>query len=99
VFSAVSEEISREGERGEWCFSLSKVFEKTEANERANSEQEFVKNETQSSDWVKVLHCLLSAGVSAPVAAKRVSQDFGAPRKEAYNSAVKFSRKKTTGGD
>jgi 16S rRNA (cytidine1402-2'-O)-methyltransferase len=99
VLAAVSEEISREGARGEWCFSISKIREKNARPESPNSGEKFVKKETQSSDWVKVLHCLLSAGVSASVAARRVSHDFGAPRKEAYASAVKLSQKKTTGGD
>lgn len=52
----------------------------------------------KSSDWVKALHSLLDAGISASEAARRVSQSFGAPKKAVYDEALKISGKKTREG-
>lgn len=78
VADQVRDEIEREGERGEWCFLLSLEGRPKE----------------ESSDWVKALHCLLDAGVSASEAARQVSQHFGAGKKEVYEKALVATGKK-----
>jgi 16S rRNA (cytidine1402-2'-O)-methyltransferase len=75
----VRQEIGREGALGEWCFAL-------RLPERPRT--------TQSSDWVKALQCLVDCQVSAPEAAKRVSQIFGVARNEAYETYLRLSGKK-----
>ncbi len=78
VAAQVREELAREGARGEWCFAVR--FPELKASESAVS--------ANSSDWVKALECLLSAGVSASEAARQVSQHFGVARNEAYTAAL-----------
>lgn len=84
VASQVSAEVDQEGPKGEWCFAIS--FPPIDSEKRVLEEK--------SSEWVKVLQCLMDAQVSASVAARQVSQHFGAPRKEAYELALKIAGKK-----
>lgn len=85
VAREVAAEISREGARGEWIFGV-----------------EFLRSEAQSavdsSDWVKGLQCLLNCRITAPEAARQVSQVFGAPRNEVYRRALELSGKKSAPG-
>jgi 16S rRNA (cytidine1402-2'-O)-methyltransferase len=87
VFRQVENEISAEGERGEWCFAV-------ESPEPAKPDLR-----DESSEWVKALRCLLDAQVPASTAAKGISQHFGAPRNTVYEMALKFSGKKNQRGD
>lgn len=72
-------EIDQEGVLGEWSFVL------------------YVPKELKSQDsldWVKVVECLLDAGVSVSDASKKVSQHFGTAKNEAYEVALKLKDKK-----
>lgn len=89
VARLVAEELERVGKLGEWCFAVE--FPELEASGALTG--------PQSSDWVKVLECLLDAGVSASGAARQVSQHFGAARNDAYETALQLSRKKNREGD
>ncbi|MCM2279363.1 MAG: 16S rRNA (cytidine(1402)-2'-O)-methyltransferase [Oligoflexia bacterium] len=84
VFSAIREELLREGPRGEWCFAA-KLPELAENNSSEGDE---------SSDWVKALRCLIDARIPASEAARQVSQHFGASRKMVYEKALRLSGKK-----
>jgi 16S rRNA (cytidine1402-2'-O)-methyltransferase len=75
------DEIGREGARGEWCFAA--LVPEAEPATRDSDE---------SSDWVKALHCLLNAQVSASVAARQVSQQFGVTRNRAYAKALELAQ-------
>ncbi|MEK6706314.1 MAG: 16S rRNA (cytidine(1402)-2'-O)-methyltransferase [Bdellovibrionota bacterium] len=48
----------------------------------------------ETSQWIKILECLIEAKVPLSLAVKQVSQHFGASRKSAYNLALKLSEKK-----
>lgn len=85
---AVKAEIASQGARGEWCFAV----------RLPEPEAIAAPSEDESSDWVKALHCLLNAQVSASVAAKQVSQQFGVPRNRVYEAAVKLAGKKSGEG-
>jgi 16S rRNA (cytidine1402-2'-O)-methyltransferase len=74
----VGAELEAQGKRGEWCFAV-------RMPERAGGE------ESESSEWVKALHCLLNAQVSASTAAREVSQQFGVPKNRAYKEALKIA--------
>ena len=75
----VSSEISKEGALGEWCFAL-------QVPKDLKSQD--------SLDWIKVLTCMLDAGVSVSDAAKKVSQHFGASKNDAYEAALRLTQKK-----
>lgn len=79
VYAQVKKEIADQGERGEWCFAI--LFE----------DQTKVIN---SSDWVNSLEKLLKSRLSAPRAARQISQYFGIPRKTVYEMALKICGKK-----
>jgi 16S rRNA (cytidine1402-2'-O)-methyltransferase len=82
--SAVRAELAAQGVRGEWCFAV-----KMPAPSEAPAGDE-------SSDWVKALHCLLNAQVSASVAAREVSQQFGVPKNRVYKEALMIASTLTT---
>ena len=86
--AAVQAEIAAQGTRGEWCFAT--LLPAPDAA-RADSDDD-------SSDWVKALHCLLNAQVSASVAARQVSQQFGVPKNRVYDVALKLAGKKSAEG-
>lgn len=50
------------------------------------------------ADWEKILSCLIDCGVSPSEASRRVSQQFGAPKREAYQRAIAISSKKNQEG-
>jgi 16S rRNA (cytidine1402-2'-O)-methyltransferase len=79
VLTLVSSEFAREGKKGEWCFAVE--FPVREVSE-------------ESSDWVKALQCLLDVPLTAPEAARRVSQVFGTPKREVYERALRILGKK-----
>ncbi len=85
VASAVAEEIQREGAVGEWV--LVARFSAKAVGARASDDA-----------WKGALRCLIDAQVSAPEAARRVSQVFGAPRNEAYRMALEWAGKKSSSG-
>jgi len=92
VFALICEEIANEGERGEWCFAIHTSIGPSRLAEEVGGAD-------KSSDWVKALHCLLDAQVSASEAARQVSQHFGAPKKIVYEAALKlFGKKNSEGG-
>lgn len=77
--TAVKKEIDKEGVLGEWSFVLHVPKE--------------LKSQ-DSLDWVKVVECLLDAGVSVSDASKKVSQHFGTAKNEAYEVALKLKNQK-----
>jgi 16S rRNA (cytidine1402-2'-O)-methyltransferase len=77
--SIVKKEIDKEGVLGEWSFVLHVPKE--------------LKSQ-DSLDWVKVVECLLDAGVSVSDASKKVSQHFGTAKNEAYEVALQLKDKK-----
>ncbi len=92
ILEAVRAETEREGKRGEWCFAIRQSM-------TAAREAHALEAVDKSSDWVKALHCLLDAQVSASEAARQVSQHFGAPKKVVYEQALKiFGKKNPEGG-
>ena len=83
VAKAVSDEVLREGTKGEWCFAVVLPEPRSDGSEA-----------DESSDWVKALRCLLDARVSASEAAKQVSQHFGVAKNVAYSRSLELSGKK-----
>lgn len=79
--SAVQMELEAQGARGEWCFAV-----RMPAPRKAEAG-----NDDESLEWVKALHCLLNARVSASVAAREVSQQFGVPKNRVYKEALMIS--------
>ncbi len=90
VRDQVRREIATEGERGEWCFAVR--FEGAGRSDRGGGGRG---NEADEALWTKVMSCLIESGVSASVAARQVSQHFGAPRKAVYELALRMSGKKS----
>ncbi len=84
VRSQVKQEIESEGARGEWCFAIRLLAQESSGTSSGS----------ESSDWVKALHCLLNAQVSASRAAREVSQAFGMPKNLVYEAALRISGKK-----
>jgi 16S rRNA (cytidine1402-2'-O)-methyltransferase len=80
--AAVGAEIQAQGARGEWCFAAQLPQMEAEAEGALR----------ESSEWVKALHCLLNAQVSASVAARQVSQHFGVARNRVYKEALTLSQ-------
>ncbi len=74
----VSEEVQREGERGEWCFAL---YLPPESQGKS----------IDSEAWQLALQCLLEADVPASQAIKQVSQAFGIAKNTVY--ALAHSKK------
>ncbi|MGK5084078.1 16S rRNA (cytidine(1402)-2'-O)-methyltransferase [Bdellovibrionota bacterium FG-1] len=92
VQKAVADEVLREGARGEWCFAL--LLSRSGLAQMENERE----NISNSSEWVKSLKCLLNVRVSASEAAREVSQQFGIPKKQVYEAALKLSGKKVSQG-
>jgi 16S rRNA (cytidine1402-2'-O)-methyltransferase len=93
VLGALREHIEREGERGEWVFGVEFELSDSGANLLGKS--------SESSDWVKALHCLIDARIGASEAAKRVSHYFGISKNDVYKRALEISGKiiaKSDGG-
>jgi len=90
VRDRVNREIAAEGERGEWCFAV-----RFEGEGRSAGEGDAGAGESGEALWTRVLECLIEGGVSASGAARQVSQHFGAPRKSAYDLALRISGKKS----
>jgi 16S rRNA (cytidine1402-2'-O)-methyltransferase len=88
VLDQVRAHLQKEGERGEWVFGVQLEASSSSA---LNSKGNF----DESSEWVKALHCLIDAGISASEAAKKVSQYFGVAKKEVYEVALQLTGKKS----
>lgn len=91
VTATVQQEISTEGEVGEWCFALR--FPPPMKSGDADLESEARISE-ESAVW-KALQCLLESGIPVSEASKKVSQIFGVKKKSAYNIALQISGKKS----
>ena len=89
VSKQVSDEVAREGERGEWAFVIRWASSKDVENSQIAAE---------NAGWDKALRCLLGARVSASEAARQVSQVFGVAKREAYDAALRLSGKKNGEG-
>lgn len=87
VAARVSEEIAREGARGEWV--LAARFPALDDGDEAASEESSL-----SASWKLALRCLLDCGVSPSEAAKSVSRNFEAPRKSVYDEALRLAGRK-----
>lgn len=80
VYLKIEKEIHTEGELGEWCLAIQfPVF---------NSDENLAPAAT------KALKCLLDFGISASDAAKKVSQEFGIPKRDCYQAALVLTQKK-----
>jgi len=84
VLEQVRPHLEKEGERGEWVFGIELEIP---ADSKGKS--------SDSSEWVKALHCLVDAGVSSSEAAKKVSQYFGVAKNEVYEVALQLTGKKS----
>lgn len=82
----VAAEIKREGELGEWCFAV--VFPAVSVEEAG----------ALPGDWKKALQCLLEAKVPVSDASRRIAEAFDQPKKQVYETALQWSRKKSEGG-
>jgi len=80
VLECVSNELEREGERGEWCVLLDRG--------------ELARDRAESSDWVKALQCLVDCRIALSDAARAVSQQFGIPKKKVYDRGLELTGKK-----
>lgn len=80
VYAEVKEELSSQGNLGEWCLGVQYKLIK-ECKEK-------------SLDWVKTLECLLNLGVASSVAARQLSQYFGIPKNSVYEMALRLRTQK-----
>jgi 16S rRNA (cytidine1402-2'-O)-methyltransferase len=87
----VRQEIHREGPLGEWCFAI-QFPKKSGLTSLEGVEM------GENAPWKKALRCLLGAQIPPSDAAKRVSQEFGTPKKRVYEAALQISGKKTAEG-
>jgi 16S rRNA (cytidine1402-2'-O)-methyltransferase len=88
----VAGEIEREGARGEWCFAV-RMPELRPVPGAGTGPGGGGAEGTESSDWVKALSCLINARVSASVAAREVSQQFGVPKNRVYKEALTIAER------
>lgn len=82
VFLQIQNEIQTEGERGEWCFAV----------DFGPSTQDGI---YEKEAWFRAVKCCLQAGVSVSITASQVSQEFGIPKKQVYQTALEFAGNKT----
>lgn len=93
VEAQVSAELEREGNVGEWCFSICfPTLQVTGSSELAAKEAPVL----DDTDWVKAVKCLLTAGISASETAKIVSQQFGIAKNVCYSVVILHSKYKKT---